>query len=210
MSQVVPVRRAIVSVADKAGLVPFGRALASLGVEIVSTGSTAALLDEAGVPVRAVADVTGLPRDDGRAGQDAASRHPRRDPGRQRKPVHLDQIAAQGIEPVDLVVVSLYPFRETVRGRGRLRGHHRTDRHRRADHGPRRREELRIGRCRRERRALRVGDRGDPASGRPVPRDPPGPGPRGVRARSPGTTRRSPAGSPRRPPGRTTPSCPEP
>jgi phosphoribosylaminoimidazolecarboxamide formyltransferase/IMP cyclohydrolase len=117
VSDVVLVRRAIVSVADKAGLVPFGKDLASLGVEIVSTGSTAALLAEAGVPVRAVADVTGFPEMmDGRV----KTLHPAIHAGilaDKRNPAHMDQIAGQGIEPFDLVVVSLYPFRETVLAR---------------------------------------------------------------------------------------------
>ena len=114
MNDVVPVRRAIVSVADKGGLVPFGQALAGLDVEIVSTGSTAALLSETGVPVVAVADVTGFPEMlDGRV----KTLHPAIHGGvlaDKRNPEHLDQLEAQRIVPVDLVVVSLYPFREAV------------------------------------------------------------------------------------------------
>jgi phosphoribosylaminoimidazolecarboxamide formyltransferase/IMP cyclohydrolase len=113
-SDVVPVRRALVSVADKRGLDDLGRALSSAGVTIVSTGSTAAALADAGVPVAAVADVTGFPEMlDGRV----KTLHPRIHAGilaDRRKPDHLEELRAQGIEPIDLVVASLYPFERTV------------------------------------------------------------------------------------------------
>ena len=118
MSGVVPIRRAILSVAEKAGLLPFAQVLSGLGVQLVSTGSTAALLSEAGVPVVAVSDVTGFPEMlDGRV----KTLHPAIHGGilaDRRKPEHAEQLAAQGILPIDLVVVSLYPFRETVRAGG--------------------------------------------------------------------------------------------
>ena len=116
MSPALPIRRAIVSVADKAGLLPFGEGLADLGIEIVSTGSTAALLAEAGLRVTPVSEVTGFPELlDGRV----KTLHPAIHAGvlaDKRNAEHLAQIADHGILPVDLVVVSLYPFRETVAG----------------------------------------------------------------------------------------------
>ncbi len=109
-----PVRRALISVADKAGLVELGRALADRGVAIVSSGSTARTLAEQGVPVTPVAEVTGFPEMlEGRV----KTLHPRVHAGilaDKRKPGHLEQLQEQGIEPFDLVVVNLYPFRETA------------------------------------------------------------------------------------------------
>src|SRR5438552_17160778 len=110
----VNVRRALVAVADKSGIVAFGRALVERGVELVSTGSTARTLDDAGVPVTAVAEVTGFPELlDGRV----KTLHPRIHAGilaDRRKPEHVRQLEEHGIRPFDLVVVNLYPFRETV------------------------------------------------------------------------------------------------
>src|SRR5437870_850261 len=110
----VKVRRALVAVADKSGVVAFGRSLVERGVELVSTGNTARTLDEAGVPVIAVADVTGFPELlDGRV----KTLHPRIHAGilaDRRKPEHVRQLEEHGIRPFDLVVVNLYPFRETV------------------------------------------------------------------------------------------------
>jgi hypothetical protein len=68
----IPIRRALLSVSDKTGLAELGQALAVRGVELVSTGGTAKALREAGLTVRDVADLTGFPRDDGRAAEDAA------------------------------------------------------------------------------------------------------------------------------------------
>jgi phosphoribosylaminoimidazolecarboxamide formyltransferase / IMP cyclohydrolase len=111
---VVPVRRALVAVANKDGLVDFARGLARLGVEIVSTGNTARALQDAGIPVRPVADVTGFPEMlDGRV----KTLHPRIHAGilaDKRRREHLEQLEEQGIEPFDLVVVNLYPFEQTV------------------------------------------------------------------------------------------------
>ena len=109
-----PVRRALVSVSDKSGLEDLGRALADAGVEVVSTGSTAARLREAGVDVVAVADVTGQPEVlDGRV----KTLHPRVHAGLLADPrseEHAETLASMGVEPFDLLVVNLYPFRETV------------------------------------------------------------------------------------------------
>jgi phosphoribosylaminoimidazolecarboxamide formyltransferase/IMP cyclohydrolase len=108
------VRRAIVSVHDKAGVVDLGRRLAALGVEILSTGGTAALLRTEGVPVREVADVTGFPEMmDGRV----KTLHPKIHGGilaRRDVPAHLDALERHGIPPIDLVVVALYPFEATI------------------------------------------------------------------------------------------------
>jgi phosphoribosylaminoimidazolecarboxamide formyltransferase/IMP cyclohydrolase len=114
MSDVLPIRRALVAVADKSGIVAFAGALAERGAEVVSTGNTARALQEAGVPVTLVADVTGFPEMlDGRV----KTLHPKIHAGilaDRRKPAHLDELKSQGIEPFDLVVVNLYPFQETV------------------------------------------------------------------------------------------------
>ena len=106
--------RALVSVSDKTGVVELARELAELGVEIVSTGSTAATIREAGVSVREVAEVTGFPEMmDGRV----KTLHPVVHAGilaDRSRPSHMEELAAQGIEPIDLVVVNLYPFEKTV------------------------------------------------------------------------------------------------
>ena len=110
----VPVRRALVSVYDKTGLVPLARALADAGVEIVSTGSTAATIAAAGLAVTPVEEVTGFPEClEGRV----KTLHPAVHAGilaDRRKPDHLDQLATLGVTPIDLVVVNLYPFTDTV------------------------------------------------------------------------------------------------
>ena len=109
-----PVRRALVSVYDKTGLVPLARALADAGVEIVSTGSTAATIAAAGLAVTPVEEVTGFPEClEGRV----KTLHPAVHAGILadcRKPDHLDQLATLGVTPIDLVVVNLYPFTDTV------------------------------------------------------------------------------------------------
>jgi phosphoribosylaminoimidazolecarboxamide formyltransferase/IMP cyclohydrolase len=107
-------RRAILSVSDKTGLVPFGRALADRGFELVSTGGTARALAEAGLPVVNVSDVTGFPEMmDGRV----KTIHPKIHGGilaRRHHPDDLRLAAEHGIGLVDLVVVNLYPFVETA------------------------------------------------------------------------------------------------
>jgi phosphoribosylaminoimidazolecarboxamide formyltransferase/IMP cyclohydrolase len=111
---VTEVRRALVSLSDKAGLLPFAEALASLGAAIVSTGSTAEVIRAAGIEVENVADVTGFPEAlDGRV----KTLHPAIHAGilaDRRNPAHVEELQRLGFEPFDLVVVNLYPFRETV------------------------------------------------------------------------------------------------
>jgi len=110
----VRVRRALLSVSDKAGIVDFARGLAELGVEIVSTGGTSRELAGAGVNVRAIEDFTGFPEImDGRV----KTLHPRLYAGllaRRDEDEHLRAAAEQEIEQVDLVCVNLYPFEQTV------------------------------------------------------------------------------------------------
>ena len=110
----VPVRRALVSVYDKTGLVELATALDGAGVEILSTGSTAAVIAGAGLPVTPVEEVTGFPEClQGRV----KTLHPAVHAGilaDRRKPDHMDQLAALGVAPIDLVVVNLYPFTDTV------------------------------------------------------------------------------------------------
>ena len=110
----VPVRRALISVYDKTGLLPLAHALADAGVEIVSTGSTAATIAAAGLAVTPVEEVTGFPEClEGRV----KTLHPAVHAGilaDRRKPDHLDQLATLGVTPIDLVVVNLYPFTDTV------------------------------------------------------------------------------------------------
>jgi len=109
-----PVGRALLAVFDKTGIVDLARALRELGVELVSSGGTAGALRDAGVEVTDVEEVTGFPELlDGRV----KTLHPRIHAGLladSRKPLHLEQLEEHGIEPFDLVVVNLYPFRETV------------------------------------------------------------------------------------------------
>ncbi|HEY8720814.1 bifunctional phosphoribosylaminoimidazolecarboxamide formyltransferase/IMP cyclohydrolase [Pengzhenrongella sp.] len=109
-----PLRRALVSVYDKTGLVELATALHAAGVELVSTGSTAATIAAAGVPVTPVEELTGFPEClDGRV----KTLHPRVHAGilaDTRRPEHLAQLAELGIAAFDLVVVNLYPFAATV------------------------------------------------------------------------------------------------
>ena len=108
------IRRALISVHDKTGVVELARGLHGLGVEIVSTGGTARLLRESGIPVREVADVTGFPEMlDGRV----KTLHPKLHGGilaRRDVPEHLAALDKHGIPAIDLVVVALYPFEATV------------------------------------------------------------------------------------------------
>ncbi len=110
----IPVKRALVSVYDKTGLEELGRGLAAAGVEVVSTGSTAARLRDAGVTVTAVDELTGFPEClDGRV----KTLHPKVHAGilaDRRLPDHVRQLEELGVAPFDLVVVNLYPFAETV------------------------------------------------------------------------------------------------
>ncbi len=106
----ITVRRALLSVSDKTGLVPFAQALHARGVTLLSTGGTAKALAEAGLPVVNVSDVTAFPEMlDGRV----KTLHPAVHGGilaRRHLPEDLAAIGAHGIEPIDLVVVNLYPF----------------------------------------------------------------------------------------------------
>jgi phosphoribosylaminoimidazolecarboxamide formyltransferase / IMP cyclohydrolase len=107
------IRRALLSVSDKRGLIDLARTLRDLGVEILSTGGTAAALESAGVPVVQVAAHTGAPEIlDGRV----KTLHPRIHGGLlgRSTPAHQAEMAAHGIEPIDLVVVNLYPFEATI------------------------------------------------------------------------------------------------
>ena len=110
----VPVRRALVSVFDKTGLEPLVRGLHDAGVELVSTGGSAALIDGLGLPVTRVEDLTGFPEClDGRV----KTLHPKVHAGLladRRLDSHVQQLADLGVEPFDLVVVNLYPFTQTV------------------------------------------------------------------------------------------------
>ena len=108
------IKRAFLSVSDKTGIVELGKFLSNNGVEIISTGGTMKALREAGVPVTYVSDVTGFPEImDGRVktlnpkihGAILAVRS---------NPEHMEALAEHNITPIDLVVVNLYPFRETI------------------------------------------------------------------------------------------------
>ena len=114
MSDRRPIRRALLSAYDKSGLAELATGLAAHGVELVSTGSTAATIRAAGVPVTLVEDVTGFPEIlDGRV----KTLHPAVHAGLladRRKRAHVDALAELGIEPFDLLVSNLYPFAATV------------------------------------------------------------------------------------------------
>ena len=109
------IRRALISVYDKTGIVEFARALVDeFGIEIISTGGTAKLLKEKGIPVRLIEEVTGFAEMmDGRV----KTLHPKIHAGilaDRDNPEHMEQLEEQGIEPIDMVVVNLYPFEETI------------------------------------------------------------------------------------------------
>jgi len=109
-----PITQALLSVSDKTGLVEFARELHRLGVALLSTGGTARAIKAAGLPVTEVGDYTGFPEMlDGRV----KTLHPKVHGGilaRRDLPDHVAALRAHGIPPIDLVVVNLYPFRETV------------------------------------------------------------------------------------------------
>lgn len=107
------VKRALISVSDKAGLVEFAKGLSELGVEIVSTGGTAKALREAGVPVIYITEVTGFPEI---LGGRVKTLHPNVHGGilAMRSEEHMNQLKELNITPIDLVVVNLYPFRQTI------------------------------------------------------------------------------------------------
>ncbi len=108
------IHRALISVSDKTGIVDFAQELKSFGVEIISTGGTAKALREAGIDVRDVSDITGFPEMmDGRV----KTLHPKIHGGLlgiRENPDHAKAMETHGIEPIDMVVINLYPFEETV------------------------------------------------------------------------------------------------
>jgi len=114
----VKVQRALISVFNKSGLESFAKGLTDLGVEVISTGGTAKLLKDSGIPVTLVEEVTGFPEMlDGRV----KTLHPKLMAGilaRRDVPEHMGTIAEHGIEPIDMVVCSLYPFEEVAGRRG--------------------------------------------------------------------------------------------
>jgi phosphoribosylaminoimidazolecarboxamide formyltransferase / IMP cyclohydrolase len=114
LGEVRPVRRALLAVHDKTGVVTLARELADQGVALVSSGGTAQALRDAGISVISVEEVTGSPE---MFGGRVKTLHPKIHGGilaDQRKSEHMEELKAQAIEPFDLVVVNLYPFRETV------------------------------------------------------------------------------------------------
>jgi len=112
------IKRALISVSDKTGVVEFARELAGYGVEILSTGGTAKLLREQGLAVKDVSEFTGFPEMlDGRV----KTLHPKVHGGllgMRDNPEHLAKMSEHGIEPIDMVVVNLYPFEATVAREG--------------------------------------------------------------------------------------------
>ena len=108
------IRQALISVSDKTGVVELARVLATMGVDILSTGGTAKLLADAGIRVTEVGDYTGFPEMlDGRV----KTLHPKIHGGllaRRDLPAHMDTIKDAGIGSIDMLVVNLYPFEATV------------------------------------------------------------------------------------------------
>lgn len=107
-------KRALVSVSDKEGIIPFVKALVDLGVEVVSTGGTKKAIEEAGIPVIGISEVTGFPEIlDGRV----KTLHPNIHSGLlaiRDKKEHMEALEEHNITPIDLVVVNLYPFQQTI------------------------------------------------------------------------------------------------
>ena len=112
------IKRALISVSDKTGIIDFARELKHFNVEIISTGGTAKALRDAGIEVRDISDVTGFPEMmDGRV----KTLHPRVHGallGLRDNPEHVAAMKQHGIEPIDMVVVNLYPFAETISREG--------------------------------------------------------------------------------------------
>ncbi|TCS80610.1 bifunctional phosphoribosylaminoimidazolecarboxamide formyltransferase/IMP cyclohydrolase [Tepidibacillus fermentans] len=107
-------KRALISVSDKSGIIDFAKELATLDYEIISTGGTKRTLEEAGIPVQSISEITGFPEImDGRV----KTLHPNIFAGLlaiRENSSHMQQIKEQNIQPIDLVVVNLYPFKETI------------------------------------------------------------------------------------------------
>jgi len=114
----VKVQRALISVFNKSGVESFAKGLTDMGVQVISTGGTAKLLKDSGIPVTLVEEVTGFPEMlDGRV----KTMHPKLMAGilaRRDVPEHMETIQQHGIEPIDMVVCSLYPFEEVAGRRG--------------------------------------------------------------------------------------------
>ena len=114
MTDLTPIRRALLSVSDKTGLIELGQALAERGVELLSTGGSAKALRDAGLTVKDVSEVTGFPEMmDGRV----KTLHPKVHGGLlalRSNPEHVAAMDEHGIGPIDLLVVNLYPFEATV------------------------------------------------------------------------------------------------
>ena len=112
------IKRALISVSDKSGIIDFARTLKQFDVEIISTGGTAKALRDAGIDVRDISDVTGFPEMmDGRV----KTLHPRVHGGLlalRNNPEHVAAMEQNGIEPIDMVVVNLYPFAQTIAREG--------------------------------------------------------------------------------------------
>lgn len=111
---ILPIRRAILSVTDKSGLVEFATFLTSRGVELISTGGTQKALEAAGLPVTAVSTVTGFPEI---LGGRVKTLHPKIHAGilaNKDEPTHMQTLAEKGIRPFDLVCVNLYDFAGAV------------------------------------------------------------------------------------------------
>lgn len=108
------IKRALISVSDKSGIVPFAQELSSGGVQILSTGGTAKILREAGLDIMDVSEYTGFPEMlDGRV----KTLHPKVHGGLlglRNNPEHVRVMKEHGIENIDMVVVNLYPFKETI------------------------------------------------------------------------------------------------
>ena len=108
------IRKAILSVSNKTGILEFAKELSTFGVEILSTGGTAKSLREAGITVKDISEHTGFPEMlDGRV----KTLHPKVHGGllgRRSNPEHVNKMREYGIDPIDMVIVNLYPFEETV------------------------------------------------------------------------------------------------
>ena len=158
-----PVRRALISVSDKTGLIETAQALHDLGVELISTGGTRAAITAAGLPVKDVSEVTGFPEMmDGRV----KTLHPLVHGGLlgvRDAPEHKAAMDQHGIGGIDLLYVNLYPFEATVASGADFDNRDREHRHRRPGHDPLRREEPRL--CVRLHRAATGGRRGGCAEG---------------------------------------------
>ena len=113
-TELMKIKRALISVSDKTGIASFARSLSEMGVAIVSTGGTAALLKSESVPTQEIEEFTGFPEI---LGGRVKTLHPRVHGGLlyvRTDPVHQQQLEQNAIEPIDLVVVNLYPFEKTI------------------------------------------------------------------------------------------------